>query len=231
MNTNLIAKLVVLGLVLVVLLGGCALGSVYMDVRNSSSGMENSIIAQVGVCATKIDSVYNTIATNYKVAQEGSAQIKSYLEIIFNPETSGEVQSTSATALVGAIAQFSVLGNTDLNELNLSVMNTVETGYAEWASCLGQLNRLQSNYATLLGRPIGAVRGQEGSFPNAWFADSLNLPHDLQVGAPRSPKHDLDGDGRLTVFDYPSVVVSSLTAGTFDTGELPVNPILATPAP
>jgi hypothetical protein len=225
-------KVTVISTVGILILAAFAWAMFELNINNQSVNFESNIQTQVGVCATKIDSGYNTIVTNFNIAEAGGDQIRGYLDQMFGQslDPNGDPQGAQ-TNLVASIMQYSVLGQTDLNELYRSVQDTVETVYSEWASCLEHIQFYKNEYAKLLGRPSGAVSGSGGAWPNYQISQRLNLPRQLQPEAATSPKRDLDGDGKLTVFDYPSVIVSALTEGTMENGTLPPLPLFGTETP
>jgi hypothetical protein len=202
----------VIGLVVLAVLLGLWGVSAYVGTNNQAAVYEAEIPAQMALCATKIDAGYQTIQLQYQISQDQAGTIKDYLRLMFQSATDPNGQETFATSqtnLVGAIMQYSVLGNTDLNELALNVQDTVSTIFSEYVSCIQRAGALKAEYQKMLHQ-----------FPSNVFIDQLNLPYTLSDGA-NMPRTDIDGDGRITVLDYKTVIVSSLTAGSFDTGQLP----------
>lgn len=193
----------------------------FLSTSSQATSLEASIQAQWPVCLTVIDTTYQTVRTQNQIADAGAQDIKDYLERIFLANDEGE-QATASTNLVTAVAQYSVLGTTDLNELRVRVMQTVEAGLmGDWRSCMARMADLKREYSVLIGLPAGAIPGQWGAFPNSMFAKMAGVPRYLVAEAPSSPPRDLDGDFRLTAFDYPSSVLSGVGNEILETGELP----------
>lgn len=202
----------------------------YTSVLNGSQQFEAQIPAQLGVCHTRIDSGYQSIVGQHQVAQEQATQIHQYLQDMFDASLEPDGDAVGAQSnLIATMAKFNVLGTTDLNELQRNVQNTIAATFADWANCIARLNDIKVSYYYLLGATPGAIPGQSGSFPNSMYANWIGLPRQLSQGSPLAPRKDLDGDGKLTVFDYPSVIVSGLTADSVENGVLPTLPI-STPA-
>jgi len=222
MNTSSYIKYGVMAfLISAVLLGLIAVNG-WIGVQNASADYEAEIPAQMSICATKVDAGYQTIQLQYQINQSQGDTIKGYLAMMFQSAVDPNGQETFAQSqnnLITAVMQYSVLGNTDLNALALNVQDTVATVFSEFSSCLGRANALKAEYKKALTR-----------WPNSIFADQLNLPNKFNGEGANMPKRDIDGDGYLTVFDYQTTIVSSLTAGTFDTGQLP-QLVLPTQAP
>ncbi len=205
---------------LVALLGGCSL----ISQIGQATEMENGLRAQYQACATTVDTAYNQIAATINLSNNFYDQMKE----IFVALASGETNGANFLAVMQSNA---VASGTDWAAVSLEAIRVTNAGLENISVCQKTIGDKQAILSNLLGRVIGAAPGQAGTFPNAWFASINGLPHHLQPGAADSPKKDRDGDGYLTVFDYPAVVVTGLTRDAYEDGELPPVPGVATATP
>lgn len=204
------------------------MGTGYLSMRATSNSLENSIIAQASFCQQQIDSVYLQISNTAKVDAQFREGMQDVFRAIFEAQ-SGDAAQTQTQQFLGLLATNATLSGTDWAATALEVQRVIQSGFTTIANCQGVIADKKAAYANLLGLPIGATPGQSGAWPAAMWAEWAEVPRTLNAEGPLSPRRDLDGDGRRTVFDYPSVVLSGLTASAYDTGVLPTPELYPTP--
>ena len=206
--------------ILTLVLGGCGI----VGQKNGATVAENGIVAQYRSCAQVVDRAYNQIAATINLADAFYDQMKEVFVALASGDASGE-------NFIVALQSNAVASGTDWAAVQLEAIRVTNAGLTDISVCQQTMADKQAAYASQLGWTIGAVGGGDGSFPQAWFADINNLPRQLVAGAADSPTRDRDGDGILTVFDYPAVVVTGLTRDAYENGELPPVPTTATATP
>ena len=204
----------------VMLMGGCSL----INQVGQATEMENGLRAQYQACAQVVDTSYNQIAATINLSQNFYDQMKE----VFVALSSGETDGANFLAVMQSNA---VASGTDWAAVSLEAIRVTNAALEVISVCQQTIADKQRAFADLLGMTIGAGPGQARTFPNGWFAEINGLPHTLLPGGADSPKHDRDGDGVLTVFDYPAVVVTGLTRDAYEDGELPPVPGVATATP
>ena len=221
-------KQILLGVAVLPVLFGLWMLIGYLNMRGKSNGLENSIIAQAAFCQQQIDSVYLQISNTAKVDAQFREGMQDVFRAIFEAP-SGEVAQTQTQQFLGLLATNATLSGTNWAATALEVQRVIQSGFTTIATCQGVIADKKAAYANLLGLPIGAVPGQSGAWPNAMWADWADVPRTLNAESPTAPRRDLDGDGRRTVFDFPSVVITGLTASAYDTGVLPTPELYPNP--
>lgn len=216
---------------LVLLVAGMWYVGTYFSVRNGAVDAEAGIIEQAQFCEQQIDTGFQQMIAVAQVDQQFHENMRALFDAIFTAET----QASRDEASNGLLALFTgagVMNNTNFAVTALEIDRVIQATYQNIALCQGRLAERQSSYSQLIGRPQGALDGQAGKWPNTMIAESLRLPTEFRQGAPNAPTRDLDGDGSLTVFDYPAVLsIGGFGAQAYDTGVVTPPALFPTPAP
>jgi hypothetical protein len=180
-----------LGLVLTCA-GGCTVASTY----NGLVGQEN------GVTATWRDSQvqYDTFWKKVKEVAQVPEAYKDALKEIMLDTTKARYEGKDPAFLMITEA------NPNLDpSMYVQVQRVIEAGRNDFAQTQRTLVDRQRAFGTNLQ-----------TFPNNIVAGVLGFPH--EVNGEFRPAKDLDGDGKYTVLDYPTVT-SAKTQEVFSTGQ------------
>jgi hypothetical protein len=184
--------LVPLGLLLAFAgIGSCATVSTY----NSLTAQEQGVEATWRDSQVWYDNFWKKVG---EVAQVTDRYKKDFREV-FQGAIEGRYASDRP-------AQFIMESNPSLSpELYVNVQRVIESGRDDFAQTQRTLVDRQRAYSVALK-----------TFPTVLLASTLGFPHDL-TGENR-PVKDVDGDGRYTVLDFPTVL-GGRTRQAFATGE------------
>ena len=178
---------------------------------SSEAEAENSVKTTVESCVGQMTQGMNAIVETSSLNTSQRAFLyKLYADVFGGKEGSTQQLVTFVSTMNG----------TDLNATTLQVMQVVEAQRMSFAAC-------QGNIRTTQGRLLNTITGPMGSLYAGWF----NRPNVLPLSATARPEVDLDGDGKITVLDYPVIaadkVINMQSTGN-DAGPIDFN---ATPKP
>lgn len=108
----------------------------------------------------------------------------------------------------GSKAAFQWFKDRDINfsdKMYVKVQNVIEAGRNDFKRGQTELVDKQRRFSTEIKQ-----------FPGSLMAGMMGVPG--PVAGKYAPKEDIDGDGKLTVLDYP-IVTSARTKGVFESGE------------
>lgn len=173
--------------------------------------MENAVSTQVEICVGQMTQIFNGIFEVNSLRQDQQG----FLYNMFSDALTGNQESTKEL-----IAFVAALNGTDLNAATIQTMQLIEAGRGSIANCQAEIQRRQLSLQNQWAGPIGEMY-------QGWFG----YPHELPFGAVARPQSDLDGDGTISVLDYPVIsaanVLQMQSTGQ-DQGPLNLN---ATPTP
>jgi hypothetical protein len=164
----------------------------------NANRLENSVKAQVEANRATYDKMWKSVAESAQVPKQYSRDFHALLEA----ETDGKFGEDGSTAM----AQW--FHERDLKppaNLYANTQVTIAAGREEVLRGLHMLSDRQRKYSTLL----------QGVGGKLW-ADVLGFPREVQ--GEYAPTRDLDGDGRITVLDYPTIS-SAKTDAVFASGQ------------
>lgn len=191
MNRPLLAVLASVGVLLLATMGSC------ISWHNNAVSLENGIEAQVKSNRAEYDKMWKVIAETAQVP----AQYKGDFKELLTAETSAKFGSGGSKAL----AQW--FNERDLRlppEMYTKVQTTIEANRASFKRGQDDLADKQRRYADHLGKASGRL-----------WSGVTGHPH--EVKGDHAPPRDIDGDGRLTVFDY-EIITSAKTEAVFESG-------------
>lgn len=168
----------------------------YCGFHDSSISMENSATAKYRNNQNNYDSFWKGI--------QEVAQVPDHLKDAFKELLVADNTSTFGAKGSTATMQWFQNRGVHLSETTyLRLMNMIEAGRADFKRGQMELLDIQRKYHDHLESISGSMWGS--SFPRTLRGEF-------------APPRDLDGDGRLTVFDYP-IVTSAKTTEVFRTGQ------------
>lgn len=186
-----IALIVFATLALGAALAGCAAVSTY----NNLTGQEKGVTATWRDSAVQYDTFWKKVQ---EVAQVPDAYKDAFKDVIL---ASAEARYGDKDPAFLMITE----ANPALDPtMYVQVQRVIETGRNEFAQTQRTLVDRQRAFDTALS-----------SFPDNVVAGFLGFPH--EVNGEFRPTKDLDGDGKYTVLDYPTVT-SGKTQEVFSTG-------------
>lgn len=194
MNTPRISYIVGAGIILLVI----TLFAGYISFFNTVVSLENATTAQYRNNQNTYDAFWKSVQETAQVP----AQYKEDFKSILVAETSAKFGPGGSQATM----QWFQERNLQLPEgMYLKLMNVIEAGRADFkrgqSELLDKQRRLHTHLETFWG---------------SMFANRSSQPKTLS--GELAPPKDLDGDGRLTVFDYP-IVTSAKTTEAFRSGQ------------
>ena len=164
---------------------------------------ENEVRTAVNSCIGRMTQGVNAIMeTNQLNQQQREFLYTLYLDVFAGKE--GSVERFAAFV--------STMNGTDLNATTLQVMQVIEAQRAVFANCQADIQTTQGTLHNFIDGPLGQM-----------FATSMDRPRELPFTATARPTVDLDGDGRITVLDYPVIAASDILnaqSSGVDTGPL-----------
>lgn len=173
------------------LVGGCAGVSTY----NSLNGQEKGVTATWRDSAVQYDAFWKKVKETAQVPD----QYKDAFKDVIMASTEGRYKDKDPAFLMITEA------NPQLDpSMYVQVQRVIEAGRSDFAQTQRTLVDRQRAYETALS-----------SFPNNMLAGMFGFPH--EVNGEYRPTKDLDGDGKYTVLDYPTVT-SGKTQEVFSTG-------------
>lgn len=164
---------------------------------NTSVNLENGIRARWSQNQNSYSAFANKVAETAGVAKEYEKQFRAVLRDTMEGRY-GEKGSAQALAFV---QEHNPTIDTGVYR---QLMAVIEAGRNDFAQDQKELRDAQRRYQDHLGEAGGGIYSRIFGFPRA------------VVGA-QVPSADLDGDGRITVLDYP-VIVSDTAKKAFETG-------------
>lgn len=173
------------------LVGGCAGVSTY----NGLTGQEKGVTATWRDSAVQYDTFWKKVK---EVAQVPESYKDAFKDVIV-ASTEGRYKDKDPAFLMITEA------NPTLDpSMYIQVQRVIEAGRTDFAQTQRTLVDRQRAFDTALS-----------TFPNNMLAGMLGFPH--EVNGEFRPAKDLDGDGKYTVLDYPTVT-SGKTQEVFSTG-------------
>lgn len=174
---------------------------------------ENAVRTAVNSCIGRMTQGVNAIMeTNQLNQQQREFLYTLYLDVFAGKE--GSVERFAAFV--------STMNGTDLNATTLQVMQVIEAQRMVFANCQADIQTTQGTLHNLIDGPLGQN-----------FAASMDRPRELPFTATARPTVDLDGDGRITVLDYPVIAAADILnaqSGGVDPGPLDLSsPTKTTP--
>ena len=190
------AGIVVLAVLGIVCLIGAILALTVISFKNRAVGAENAVKMQFQDNQNRYDSFWKQVRETAQVADGYKEDFKQ----VMVASIQGRYQGKDPMLL------FIQEKNPQLDpKLYTRIQDVIESGRNDFKRSQTDLLDRQRRYATTL---------QE--FPGSVYAGWLGLPTELH--GPLAPPADLDGDGKLTVLDYP-IVTSAKTKDAFQKGE------------
>lgn len=165
---------------------------------NTAVSLENGVEAQYRDNQGEYDSMWKKVVETARVPSQYKDDFKEVLA----------ADNASRYGAGGSGAAFQWLTEHEVPfdaTLYRQVQQVIEAGRNDFQRGQRQLADKQRAYKN-------HVQGAGGKF---WTSTLFSFPRDVR-GAD-APSTDLDGDGRVTVLDYP-IVTSDRTRGAFDTG-------------
>lgn len=187
--------MVVLGLVAVLLFG---LGFSACSWYNDAVSLEESVKAQYSNNKNEYDSFWKKVKETAQVPDKYKEDFKDLLVS----------ETKSKYGPEGSKAMFQWFKDRDVNfdgKLYEKVQDVIESGRNDFKREQTELLDKQRKYEVHLRNASGVFYSHLFSMPSP-------------VGGELAPPKDLDGDGRLTVLDYP-IVTSKRTNDAFNNGE------------
>lgn len=187
-------KFLTIGIGLVLGFGACAGGCGAIRVNNDLISQEKAIQANWRTAQVEYDTFWKTVKEQGQVADQYSEKFKD----IFLGSIDGRYSAD-------APAMFIMESNPTLSpDLFVQVQRSIEAGRAKFA-------QQQTNIADRIRR----FDTDMSTAPNTFFVGMLGFPHELT--GEYAPSKDLDGDGLITVLDYPTIT-SAKTQEVFKSG-------------
>lgn len=186
--------IVIAGTVIVLILASI---SSCVGFHNQANKLENATVAQVKSNMAEYDTMWKTVA---EVAQVPDKYKEDFKEILL-AETSAKFGEGGSTATSQWFSE------RDLKlppEIYTKVQTVVEANRASFKRGQNELADRQRRYADHLGSVSGMFWSRITGHPKA-------------VKGEHAPPKDLDGDGVLTVLDYP-IITSAKTEAVFEAG-------------
>lgn len=184
-----------------ILVPACGVGMYGVSTLNSAVASEEAAKAAWKDMMNVRDAGYQKITSMGGADKLAWEQYQS----IFNGAIEGRYGDGGASALLLAIQESNP---TPPIELRKQVMAVMEDSANDFKRSQTRMTDQQRAYATFVHQ-----------FPASLFTGMMGYPK--PVGGEYAPPSDLDGDGFLTVLDYP-VVVTGHTKQEFKTGEAEV---------
>lgn len=169
----------ILATVIIILLVG------FLGWSPETGRMENAVTTQVEICIGQMTQGFNTIVEVNSLRQDQ----QEFLYSVFADALNGNPESTKEL-----IAFVAALNGTDLNAATIQTMQVIEAQRAGFANCQAEIQRRQLYLQNQWAGPIGRMYA-------GWF----DFPHALPLNAVARPVNDLDGDGLISVLDYPVI--------------------------
>jgi hypothetical protein len=191
MNRNVIVIIATVGVLALASVGSC------VSFYNQANRLENATTAQVKSNMAEYDTMWKTVA---EVAQVPVKYKEDFKDILL-AETNAKFGEDGSNATVQWFSE------RDLKlppELYGKVQTVIEANRASFKRGQNDLADKQRRYADHLGSVGGRF----------W---SGITGHPRVVAGEHAPPKDLDGDGKLTVLDYP-IITSAKTEAVFESG-------------
>jgi hypothetical protein len=166
--------------------------------NNGVVAAEQGVLAQWRNNQNEYDSFWKKVQ---EVAQVPGKYKEDFKDLLVS-ETSAKYGAS------GSQATFQWFKDRDINfssEMYVKVQNVIESGRNDFKRGQTELVDKQRRLTT-----------EVKQFPGSMLASLMNVP--APVHGKYAPKEDIDGDGKLTVLDYP-IVTSSKTEAVFESGK------------
>lgn len=194
--TATLRNLLIAGAVLAFLIIGLLFGAIGWN--NSVVAAEQGVIAQWRDNQNQYDSFWKKVQ---EVAQVPSKYKDDFKELLV-------AETTAKFGEGGSQAGVQWFKDRDINfsdKMYVTVQNVIESGRNDFKRGQSELVDKQRVFGTEIKK-----------FPGSFMARMMGIPNAVQ--GVYAPKQDLDGDGKLSVLDYP-IVTSQKTQGVFDSGQ------------
>lgn len=166
--------------------------------HNTANRLENSVRAQASQNQNAYDSFWKSIV---EMSQVNDAYKEDFKAVLM-----GGMEARYGKSGSQAVMQWIQEQNPSLDPTVYTKLQTaIEAGRTRFANEQELLLDKQRSYRDHLGSVSGGI----------WAGFT---GHPREVMGPTAPTTDLDGDGKITVLDYP-IVTSARTASAFSTGQ------------